>query len=423
MTHFAYLVALLISVSVLAFQSVQWYGVWQFTRRWVAEFQKLAGVDVIPEALARQSPWLGWLAGPYQKCRSPAGAESLGRDDVLGELDDWLAAERHLLRLHRTAVVAPLIGVVITVVGFWWLPVNTSEKATLGEILVAVRPLYLGIFAGAVLAIWNQVILHSVSLYLDGLRGVARGWFDEWVGGRAGAGGKVAEALDRLSKTVTRVTRSQLAFAQRVLQSAEQIEEATARCKESTGQLAAEVLEFRGRIESLGASIEQLHSLGTGLRKARRGTLRTIRDLSAASAKIVGAVEGDFALAAEKHRESVDAQARAAESFQSAAQALAGACDAVKAGSSTLRESAEAHNAASTGLDRSFKEDLLPAVRIFRKAVNQVGSAAETLGASPGKGSGRQPSGSPSYRPWWTGSRRRPRASAFWPTSGVRLKP
>jgi hypothetical protein len=154
----------------------------------------------------------------------------------------------------------------------------------------------------------------------------------------------------------------------------------TGRCNESTEQLAREVLAFRQQIQSLGESIGALQSLGIGLRKARRRTLRTVRDLSTASARIVHAVEGDFAQAAEKHREAVQAEARAAEFFHSLAKMLVAAGEAVKAGSSTLRESAQTHRAASTELDRCFKEDLGPAVRTFQKSVNQVGSTAETLG-------------------------------------------
>jgi hypothetical protein len=80
--------------------------------------------------------------------------------------------------LQRMSVMAPLLGVVLTVLGFYWLDVDDAGEQSLQTILAAVTPLVSGVGAGAVLALINQVLLHVAGGRLERLRMTARTWFD-----------------------------------------------------------------------------------------------------------------------------------------------------------------------------------------------------------------------------------------------------
>ena len=91
------------------------------------------------------------------------------REDVLQELDTRIASNGDYLLLQRMGVMAPLLGVVLTVVGFYWLKVGDEEQS-LQSILLAVTPLVSGVGTGAVLALINQVLLHIAGRRAESLR-------------------------------------------------------------------------------------------------------------------------------------------------------------------------------------------------------------------------------------------------------------
>jgi len=111
------------------------------------------------ESYALGFPWLSWIHQVF-----PMGTTTPGnytRDDVLQELDTRIASSADYLFLQRMGVMAPLLGVILTVLGFAWLeaPQGTEEaldKFDLDSILFAVTPLVAGVGTGAVLAFINQ---------------------------------------------------------------------------------------------------------------------------------------------------------------------------------------------------------------------------------------------------------------------------
>jgi hypothetical protein len=123
---------------------------------------------------------------------------------VLGELDTRIASNGDYLLLQRMGVMAPLLGVVLTVVGFYWLKVADGDES-LQSILAAVAPLVSGVGTGAVLALINQALLHMAGRRVESLRMTARTWFDTVIWSRAsfdtqGSAGKAVQAMERLMK-------------------------------------------------------------------------------------------------------------------------------------------------------------------------------------------------------------------------------
>jgi hypothetical protein len=156
-------------------------------------------------SLSGRHLWLHWVAANFPtdaRHRSSA----FTREDALQELDTHIASDGSYLLLQRMSVMAPLLGVVLTVAGFYWLDVGSDETSLQG-ILAAVTPLVSGVGTGAVLAMINQILLHIAGRRVESLRTTARTWFDAAVWSRHGVeprrtGVAVAESMDQLVRDV-----------------------------------------------------------------------------------------------------------------------------------------------------------------------------------------------------------------------------
>jgi hypothetical protein len=126
-------------------------------------------------ALSRRHAWVQWVVDSFPTdSRSPG---NFTREDALLELDTRIASDGNYLLLQRMGVMAPLLGVVLTVAGFYWLKVGDDDQS-LDSILSAVTPLVGGVGTGAVLALINQLLLHIAGRRVESLRMTARTWFD-----------------------------------------------------------------------------------------------------------------------------------------------------------------------------------------------------------------------------------------------------
>lgn len=136
-------------------------------------------------SLGARHAWLHWVDVNF-----PADATSLSnfsREDALQELDTQIASNGNYLLLQRMGVMAPLLGVVLTVAGFYWLRVGDGDQS-LQTILLAVTPLVSGVGTGAVLALINQALLHLAGRRVESLRMTARSWFDTVIWRRFSSG-------------------------------------------------------------------------------------------------------------------------------------------------------------------------------------------------------------------------------------------
>jgi len=109
------------------------------------------------EELSAHFPWLKWVNSNF-----PAGTSTPGnytREDVLHELDTRIASSSDYLLLQRLGVMAPLLGVILTVLGFPFIQLPETEDPSLDQMLEVVTPLVAGVGTGAVLALINQFLL------------------------------------------------------------------------------------------------------------------------------------------------------------------------------------------------------------------------------------------------------------------------
>ena len=210
-------------------------------------------VDTLPEGFA----WLKWVITIF-----PAGTAtppgSYTRDSVLQELDTRLASDASYLLLQRMGVMAPLLGVILTVAGFWYLQVEESGDMQLRDILFAVTPLVSGVGAGAVLALINQGLLQWTSQRIESLRMVARTWFDVAIWNSVGLDSQAATV-----NAVGAVERMAVAISQAAdhhTESANRLTASTSTINDSAREFCGVVREFGGQIQGVPQTLGDLTS-------------------------------------------------------------------------------------------------------------------------------------------------------------------
>jgi uncharacterized phage infection (PIP) family protein YhgE len=316
------------------------------------------------EVFAARFPWLKWVHHVF-----PAGTTIPGnytRDDVLHELDTRIASSSDYLFLQRMGVMAPLLGVILTVLGFGGLDVSKTKE--LGQILAAVTPLVAGVGTGAVLAFINQALLHLANVKSEALRMAARTWFDAAIWSSVG--------LDTQAATVKAVAGVEK-MAQTVSESADKQKESAQWLADSTLAIQEAATEFCTIVQELGGGVQELPEQLSGVRVAMQSSVETIQSLIPVAERVVAgldvsvsafrtAVESQFIEAARLHRTAIGDVSESAERLSRTSEHL-------QAGSETLHGAITSHNSSFEELGRalthSLEYELVPTHQKLREAV------------------------------------------------------
>jgi hypothetical protein len=317
-------------------------------------------------ALPRSFTWLKWVTSLF-----PEGARSapgnFTRDDVLQELDSRLASNPSYLLLQRLGVMAPLLGVVLTVVGFYWLDIDESAEQSLPTILLAVTPLVSGVGAGAVLALVNQLLLHVTGNRIERMRVAARNWFDEVIWSNMSVPTQAATV-----KAVTAIER----YAGTVAEAAARHAAASDRMDETTETMKSAAMRFHRIAETFGAGLREMPATFGQLRASLAASAHALEDLIPMGSRAIANL--DVCVAA--FRSTIEREfAGAAQLQYGSSRALADSIQHIvestsllKAGSVELNETAQASAASFRILDESLRERVLPGQTRFSDAVDSL---------------------------------------------------
>ena len=249
-------------------------------------------------------PWLKWISESFPANTAPT---NLTRDDVMQELDSRLAADSSYLLLQRMGVMAPLLGVILTVMGFAWLDVPESEEQSLAQILFAVTPLVAGVGTGAVLAFINQGLLHVASTRVESLRTASRTWFDSAIWNQIGidvqaATIKTIASIERMSQAVSRSAEQQNDAAERLQTTTQAIEDAATNLNQALcnfGEEAKDLPEsmtwLRDSVEACVESLQHLIPIGE----------RAVSGLDVSVAALRSTIDNQFTEASKLHTQSM----------------------------------------------------------------------------------------------------------------------
>lgn len=324
--------------------------------------------------LPRDFTWLKWVLFNFP-AEDHSQSTNFTREGVLDELDARIAGNSNYLLLQRMGVMAPLLGVVLTVVGFFWLNVDNFEEQSLGRILALVTPLVSGVGAGAVLALFNQLLLHVASRRVEILRVAAHTWFDEviWSSVNVGthaASAKAVRGLEQLAESLTQA-------GNRYAAGARGFDESTAAMKDAATQ-------FRTVFQSFSSDIAGIPEVLRDVRRATAASAAALDELIHVGARAVAnldvsvaafrtTLDREFNAAAKLHHQSSKALAEEVQQMGQVTELL-------KLGADEMTRTAQANSDSFQRMDESIRNHLAPGNRRFFEAVQALTGQADGLG-------------------------------------------
>lgn len=316
--------------------------------------------------------WLGWVAARFHD-----GAFNDGhyrREDVLAQLDNWLEGHGSYLFLQRMGIMAPLVGLLITVVGFLFLQPPTADSGDLKDILYTLTPLVLGVGTGASLALINQLLLHLAGKGTDTLRTTACRWFDDcvWKYVQAKphvAANDAADALQTMAETIRDSLEQYRAATGAIGQTSQSLQGAGAALVDTVERLRADTAAIPDEMKSLrGTANNVIRSLGEIVPNIER----TTSELADSVGAFKSVVQVPLSQAATRHQESAELFSRSVDQIRESAAQLS-------AQFGSFAQIVDAQATASQEWSRSLQEDVLPAQRSFRQAGVQLIDATRDL--------------------------------------------
>ena len=136
-------------------------------------------LDEARQASAKEPPkWVGiphWLE-PFVRAFLNSFHVTHARDTAGRQLEETLATNREYLILQKLQTAAPLIGVLLTAIGFITMEVDFNDVQSLAIPLVG------GVATGAILALLSQLVVYFVEIDIDESRRDGQLLIDEiWI--------------------------------------------------------------------------------------------------------------------------------------------------------------------------------------------------------------------------------------------------
>ena len=328
---------------------------------------------------AERFPWLDWIRTHFSP--SSASVGNFTREDVLKELDFRIAGDSGYVLLQRTGIMAPLLGVLITVGGFVSLQLPDSGELQLQDILLAVTPLVAGVGIGAALAFINQWLLHIASGNGERLRITARQWFDASIWGvmEDETESSNAEVLDAISGVAESLNQS---VAQQG-ENAQVMANATELFNKAAGDLSLVADSFHGQLDGIP---ENLGKLGVALQAAVEAVAsigpkgqEIISGLDVSVSAFRTAIDMNFNPAVRRHEASIQSLADFVELMKDSSDKIAHTTQNLANGSDSLANVIADQESFRSGLMTSLEADVLPAHAELRRAAESIGNVAGDL--------------------------------------------
>jgi hypothetical protein len=336
-------------------------------KRLTRSFEKRGDGRMDVEAIPTGFAWLRWVISIFPSgTKHPPG--NFTREEVLQELDTRIASHGDYLLLQRMGVMAPLLGVVLTVVGFYWLDVGQGDES-LQSIMLAVTPLVGGVGTGAVLALINQGLLHIAGRRVESLRMAARTWFDMVIWSHIGldtqaATVKAVRAMERLAGSMSEAAERYTGTSGQVAESSASMKDAAAKFRDVVAAFNTQMkgvpdslLEVRRATKTSADALEGLIGVGT----------RAVSNLDVSVAAFRTTLDRDFTAAARLHHHSSQVLAESVRQIGDATGLLTSGAD-------DLAKTARANTAAVQKLDESVRQHIVPGNARFHDVVQTLAS-------------------------------------------------
>jgi ABC-type transporter Mla subunit MlaD len=233
------------------------------------------------------------------------------REDAVHELSERVMSDDFYQMLQRTAVMAPLVGILITVIGFLDLDLPTETQMNLSGILSAVQPLFIGLFCGAFLALESQVLLQVATRWLDATQEQARTWFDRtvWKSRTPQAQSASTDALRVLgdfSTSLAEAARFHRSHASELKAAGKLIQDSAQAFQRTIAPVEQCMQAFSGELSTLNTSLGKSRALLDQWTGHAPTMLQAIEDTLSEGAEKLNDTADDCRTAAQQVKETTD---------------------------------------------------------------------------------------------------------------------
>jgi hypothetical protein len=311
------------------------------------------------------SGWPSWVLANFAT-ESASAPCNFTRDDALQELDARIASNGDYLLLQRLGVMAPLLGVVLTVIGFFWLEIREEEQS-LQTILLAVAPLVSGVGTGAILALINQALLHIAGYRAESVRTAARKWFDAAIWSQVDRNARVAAG--QAGSAMDQLTTSLGDACARYSQSAAHIGESTSSMSQAASQFQQFVHAFSAEMQGIPDALREVRSASAASADALQELIqignRAVANLDVSVAAFRTTIDREFTAAARLQHQSSQVAAQSAQQLDAATQRI-------QSGSRLYQETAQANRSSFEQLDESMRVHVMAGNQRFRDSIEAL---------------------------------------------------
>jgi hypothetical protein len=341
-------------------------------RRHLNELQRCdpASLEALP---GTTFPWLLWIT---HRLREAGNRREVVTLQLAVEEFEWsLAHDQYHLGLQRLGILAPIIGVLLTSILF--LSFDSTKALKAEAILSSVTPLVAGVFAGAVLAILNQILLTIAGWQINYLRVAVRKWLDARQDVRRDL--MDAAAASALLKGSEEAVLSLQQAAVRFEMSADQHIQQSASFQQAIRGIADASRGFEHRISDLGRELRSLEEIASGTKKfvdeatkhgsAAFGRLEEVSSLlhTSAAAKLVPAME---------------TQSRFAEGLVNFMENTGALSHHMTRATEQLVTATQRHSEAWDKIGASWTARVEPAHELFQIRIQDLAAKSEELGST-----------------------------------------
>ncbi len=241
-------------------------------------------LDAGGEDQARRTGGFGWIHDVRAMFRKEDGAwvddSPLPREAVIDSLDNEIWRASRYSALQRWGLAAPLIGVILSALGFMVSPPELTGQVR--DIMTKLGPLFVGVFVGALMALVNQGYLHFSALELGRVRAKAVAWFDEviWKSFRQNAHNVLGSATAQtqsaakvLETSSRELATSNLAYRDSLLELGRQLSLVRTSAQSTSTSFDTFSAMIADMTDQLGASIRNLGALNNVAAAVENGSV------------------------------------------------------------------------------------------------------------------------------------------------------
>ncbi|MCS7306885.1 MAG: hypothetical protein NZ602_17470 [Thermoguttaceae bacterium] len=305
--------AIVLALELLVYSA---YSVWLRRQRQMLEALVRLGhpPDRASEKWAKNT-WVDWVLVRLEGKDFLHGRYT--RTDALAAWDHWLESHSGYLLLQRLAVIAPVLGVLLTVLGIASFPTPGTNGAVEG--LENFKGLVWGVGVGATLALVAQGLLYLVSRKLESARQAGYRWFDECIWHHLQIGPQesaldLADSFQKMGATIRGSIQQYHTATEKLNQASQFLHDATT----SSLNIYEQLERFQQQLEEAQRQwadrqkrlLDQTEQWGTRLAGRMEDLLENIQQSSlqwAQTAQEIRSVPTVFQQAAAQHQQAAEA--------------------------------------------------------------------------------------------------------------------